>query len=224
MPLSGTVCARAAAGRIPGSASAAARNGLTARRFESVAATAASADALATARHFLALVDMVGVLRAEAVAVELHRRARKLALFPGLRRRHRRAAGAHDDQRNDDDAAHGGILGQEWGSSARMRASSSSRRSSRKPSSTSITLPSASTSTELGIALTSYAAGVAPLASNTVVNRAGTCARNLSASARRLSTFTATTLKPCAAYFCCIAFIHGNDLRHGPHHDAQKST
>ncbi len=72
--------------------------------------------------------------------------------------------------------------------------------------------------------LTPYAVGVAPASSNTTVKLAGICARKRSASPRFLSTFTPTTTSPRAPYFCCISFIHGNDRRHGPHHDAQKST
>src|SRR5437016_895879 len=56
-----------------------------------------------------------------------------------------------------------------------------------------------------------------------MVKRAGNCARNLSASARFLSTLIATMARPAPPYLSCIAFIHGNDIRQGPHHDAQKS-
>src|SRR5215211_9275458 len=77
---------------------------------------------------------------------------------------------------------------------------------------------------ELGMPFTAYADGVVPASSNTTVKLAGFCARNLSASLRFLSTLTATTVNPVAPYFCCISFIQGNERRHGPHHEAQKST
>ena len=55
-------------------------------------------------------------------------------------------------------------------------------------------------------------------------NFAGVSARNPSASARSLSTFTPTISRPAAPYFSCIAFSQGNERRHGTHQDAQKST
>ena len=55
-------------------------------------------------------------------------------------------------------------------------------------------------------------------------NSAALSARNLSASARLASRLMASTCSPRAAYLACMAFIHGKDCLHGPHHEAQKST
>jgi hypothetical protein len=71
---------------------------------------------------------------------------------------------------------------------------------------------------------TPNAAGDVPASSKTTGKLGGNCARNLSVSARFLSTLTATMARPLPPYFCCISFIHGNERRHGPHQEAQKST
>src|SRR5215831_2022588 len=47
---------------------------------------------------------------------------------------------------------------------------------------------------------------------------------NVSAGSRCLSRLTASTVKPREPYCFVSVFIQGNDLRHGSHHEAQKST
>src|SRR5689334_1613550 len=59
----------------------------------SIAPTAASADAVAAAGRFLALVDVLLRLRFQRRSIELHVGLRELALLPRLRRIERRAAG-----------------------------------------------------------------------------------------------------------------------------------
>src|SRR5947208_14110585 len=56
------------------------------------------------------------------------------------------------------------------------------------------------------------------------MNSADVSLRKRAASARFLSTLIATIDKPLPPYRRCISFIHGNERRQGPHHDAQKST
>src|SRR5438067_1572129 len=56
------------------------------------------------------------------------------------------------------------------------------------------------------------------------MNSADISLRKRAASARFLSTLIATMDKPLSPYRRCISFIHGNERRQGPHHDAQKST
>src|SRR5262245_51822131 len=102
MPLSGADCAFAAPGMTPGRASAAASSGLIFRFGcgSSVAATAASADAVAAGRSFLAEVDVLLRLDVEAVVVELHVGLGEVALLPCLGRLE---GGATAEQNGDED-------------------------------------------------------------------------------------------------------------------------
>src|SRR5689334_1339105 len=174
---SGIVCAAAWNGRMPGSASAAVsrvrldfsvvwgcRAG-GALEIESgptsVAATSASADTVAAAGTFLARIDVRRRLGVERIGIELHLALGEIALFPRLRRRECRAR-CECDQRDDAECACEQQAHQRGETSARMRCSSAAPLSSRKPRSMATTVPRASIRNELGIALTAYAAGVAP--------------------------------------------------------------
>src|SRR5947209_1696726 len=95
----------------PGSASAAASSterrwipacaGMTAALRRSIAATTASADPVAAAGCFLALVDVLRGLRLERIGVELHLRLREVALLPRLRRSERCARAEEQRARGD---------------------------------------------------------------------------------------------------------------------------
>src|SRR5690349_4385025 len=95
MPLSGADWACADEGMTPGSASAAASRPLL------VTATAASADAVAARRTFLAGVDMLLRLGVETVVVELHLGLGEVSLLPGLGRLD--CAGAERERGEDHD-------------------------------------------------------------------------------------------------------------------------
>ena len=84
------------AGTMPGSASAAAHSARP-----SVAATAASADAVTAARAFLARVDVHLRARVEAVVVELHLGLRELPLLPRLGRVERGATAERGETRQN---------------------------------------------------------------------------------------------------------------------------
>src|SRR5690348_10242878 len=87
---------------MPGSASAAASSADPPRR-SSVAATPASADAVASAGAFLALVDVLLRLGRERIGIELHVRLREIALLPRLRRIEARAPAAREGKRDQDE-------------------------------------------------------------------------------------------------------------------------
>src|SRR5207248_4549808 len=86
---SGAVCAPAPDGSMPGSASA--TESSVSDGF-SIAATSASADAVAAARAFLAGIDVLHSFVFERIGSELHLAFREITLFPRLRRIERRAS------------------------------------------------------------------------------------------------------------------------------------
>ena len=58
---------------------------------------------------------------------------------------------------------------------------------------------------------------------NAMVKSAGDFFKKFSTIFFFASRLIAMISKPCDLYFLCISFIHGNDLRQGPHQVAQKS-